>query len=58
MQLKQVKALVTGGVSGLGLATVRHILANGGKCGRRPEGWDGRAAERIAAVIATRFGAG
>ena len=31
MQLKQVKALVTGGVSGLGLATVRHILANGGK---------------------------
>ncbi len=31
MQLKQVKALVTGGVSGLGLATVRHIIANGGK---------------------------
>jgi len=31
MQLKQVKALVTGGVSGLGLAVVRHILANGGK---------------------------
>ena len=31
MQLNQVKALVTGGVSGLGLATVRHIIANGGK---------------------------
>ena len=31
MQLEQVKALVTGGVSGLGLAVVRHILANGGK---------------------------
>jgi NAD(P)-dependent dehydrogenase (short-subunit alcohol dehydrogenase family) len=31
MQLKQVKALVTGGVSGLGLAVVRHILAHGGK---------------------------
>ena len=31
MQLNQVKALVTGGVSGLGLAVTRHILANGGK---------------------------
>ncbi len=31
MQLKQVKALVTGGVSGLGLAVTRHILAGGGK---------------------------
>jgi len=31
MQLNQVKALVTGGVSGLGLAVVRHIIANGGK---------------------------
>jgi len=31
MQLKQVKALVTGGVSGLGLAVVRHILSHGGK---------------------------
>lgn len=31
MQLNQVKALVTGGVSGLGLAVVRHILASGGK---------------------------
>ncbi len=31
MQLNQVKALVTGGVSGLGLAVARHIIANGGK---------------------------
>jgi NAD(P)-dependent dehydrogenase (short-subunit alcohol dehydrogenase family) len=31
MQLKQVKALVTGGVSGLGLAVVRHIITGGGK---------------------------
>jgi len=31
MQLKQVKALVTGGVSGLGLAVTRHSLAGGGK---------------------------
>ena len=31
MQLNQVKALVTGGVSGLGLAVVRHIIAGGGK---------------------------
>ena len=31
MQLSQVKALVTGGVSGLGLAVVRHILDQGGK---------------------------
>jgi NAD(P)-dependent dehydrogenase (short-subunit alcohol dehydrogenase family) len=30
MQLNQVKALVTGGVSGLGLAVSRHILDNGG----------------------------
>jgi NAD(P)-dependent dehydrogenase (short-subunit alcohol dehydrogenase family) len=31
MQLNQVKALVTGGVSGLGLAVVRHVIASGGK---------------------------
>jgi len=31
MQLNQVKALVTGGVSGLGLAVVRHVIANCGK---------------------------
>jgi NAD(P)-dependent dehydrogenase (short-subunit alcohol dehydrogenase family) len=31
MQLNQVKALVTGGVSGLGLAVTKHIIDNGGK---------------------------
>jgi len=31
MKMNQVKALVTGGVSGLGLAVTRHIIANGGK---------------------------
>lgn len=31
MQLSQVKAAVTGGVSGLGLAVVKHLIANGGK---------------------------
>mgnify|MGYP001825084116 FL=1 len=31
MQISQVKALVTGGVSGLGLAVVKHIIANGGQ---------------------------
>lgn len=31
MQLEQVKALVSGGVSGLGLAVVKHITDNGGK---------------------------
>jgi len=31
MHLNQVKALVTGGVSGLGLAVVRHVIAGGGR---------------------------
>jgi NAD(P)-dependent dehydrogenase (short-subunit alcohol dehydrogenase family) len=31
MQLKQVKALVTGGVSGLGLAVARHVISHGGR---------------------------
>jgi NAD(P)-dependent dehydrogenase (short-subunit alcohol dehydrogenase family) len=31
MQLNQVKALVTGGVSGLGLAVAKYIIENGGK---------------------------
>ena len=31
MKLNQVKALVTGGASGLGLGVARHIIANGGK---------------------------
>jgi UDP-N-acetylglucosamine 2-epimerase (non-hydrolysing) len=36
------------------LAAVEDILATGGKRGRRPELWDGHAAERIAAVLAKR----
>ncbi|MEO5700967.1 MAG: UDP-N-acetylglucosamine 2-epimerase (non-hydrolyzing) [Casimicrobiaceae bacterium] len=32
---------------------VDEILANGGKGGRIPEGWDGKAAERIAVDLAT-----
>ncbi|HQY82514.1 MAG TPA: SDR family NAD(P)-dependent oxidoreductase, partial [Thermomonas sp.] len=31
MQLASVRAVVTGGVSGLGLAVGRHLVANGGK---------------------------
>jgi len=31
MQLQDVRAIVTGGASGLGEATVRHIVASGGK---------------------------
>ncbi|HZP88631.1 MAG TPA: UDP-N-acetylglucosamine 2-epimerase (non-hydrolyzing) [Burkholderiales bacterium] len=33
------------------IAAVQEILAGGGKRGRIPEGWDGRAAERIAADL-------
>ena len=40
------------------LAAVEETLASGGKRGRRPELWDGRAAERIAAVLAQRFSQG
>ncbi len=32
------------------------ILASGGKRGRIPELWDGRAAERAAAVLAAELG--
>ena len=31
MQLDQVKAVVTGGVSGLGYAVAEHLVARGGK---------------------------
>jgi UDP-N-acetylglucosamine 2-epimerase (non-hydrolysing) len=34
------------------LAVVQEVLGNGGKRGRVPEGWDGHAAERIAAHFA------
>ena len=31
MQLDSIRAIVTGGVSGLGLAVARHLVAHGGK---------------------------
>jgi NAD(P)-dependent dehydrogenase (short-subunit alcohol dehydrogenase family) len=31
MQLEQVKAVITGGASGLGLAVARHLIASGGR---------------------------
>ena len=31
MQLQSVRAIITGGVSGLGLAVAQHLVANGGK---------------------------
>jgi NAD(P)-dependent dehydrogenase (short-subunit alcohol dehydrogenase family) len=31
MQLQSVRAIITGGVSGLGLAVAQHLIANGGK---------------------------
>lgn len=37
------------------LTTFRDTLATGGKAGRRPALWDGRAAERIAEVLANRL---
>jgi UDP-N-acetylglucosamine 2-epimerase (non-hydrolysing) len=40
------------------LAAADRVLADGGKRGRRPELWDGRAAERIAEVLAARLRAG
>jgi UDP-N-acetylglucosamine 2-epimerase (non-hydrolysing) len=33
------------------LAAAREVLQTGGKAGRVPELWDGRAAERIIGVI-------
>jgi UDP-N-acetylglucosamine 2-epimerase (non-hydrolysing) len=37
------------------LAAAERVIATGGKRGRRPELWDGRAAERIAEVLAARL---
>ena len=31
MQLSDIRALVTGGVSGLGFAVAKHLVAHGGK---------------------------
>jgi NAD(P)-dependent dehydrogenase (short-subunit alcohol dehydrogenase family) len=56
MQLNEVKALVTGGVSGLGLGVVRHIIASGGKAVMldiNDEAGAGAEAETGAAYIRT-----
>lgn len=37
------------------MAAFRDVVATGGKRGRRPELWDGRAAERIAAILSDRL---
>ncbi|MFD2234023.1 non-hydrolyzing UDP-N-acetylglucosamine 2-epimerase [Phaeospirillum tilakii] len=37
------------------LAACREVLATGGKAGRQPELWDGKAGERIAALLAERL---
>ena len=36
MQLDQIKAVVTGGVSGLGFAVAKFLVANGGNVARAP----------------------
>ena len=40
------------------VAEVERIVRGGGKTGRVPALWDGRAAERVLAVLAARFGLG
>lgn len=37
------------------VAEVRRVLRDGGKQGRRPELWDGHAAERIAKILVSRL---
>jgi UDP-N-acetylglucosamine 2-epimerase (non-hydrolysing) len=37
------------------LGAVNDVLATGGKAGRRPALWDGKAAHRIAALLAQTF---
>jgi UDP-N-acetylglucosamine 2-epimerase (non-hydrolysing) len=41
--------------AGVIMAAFRDVLATGGKAGRQPEYWDGKAGERIAAVLAERL---
>jgi UDP-N-acetylglucosamine 2-epimerase (non-hydrolysing) len=38
------------------VAEARRVLAGGGKTGRRPHLWDGKAAERIAQQLASALG--
>ena len=38
------------------VAEARKVLAGKGKQGRRPQLWDGKAAERIVAILATELG--
>ena len=38
--------------------SVADVLETGGKAGRSPELWDGKAAERIAAIISQQFSKG
>ena len=38
------------------VAEVRKVLAGNGKQGRRPQLWDGKAAERIVAILAAELG--
>lgn len=50
--VEQGTNLLTGRDRALILGAVDEVLAGGGKRGRQPEFWDGRAAERIAAIVA------
>ncbi len=52
MQLSNVRAIVTGGVSGLGLAVARHLVAHGGKAALFDVNED-KGAEAVAELGAT-----
>ena len=47
--------ILVGTDSGAILAAFHDVMTTGGKVGKIPEFWDGRAAERIAAVLAERL---
>ena len=49
MQLSDIRAIVTGGVSGLGLAVAEHLVARGGKVALFDVN-DGKGAEAVAAL--------
>jgi UDP-N-acetylglucosamine 2-epimerase (non-hydrolysing) len=50
--IEQGTNVLAGRDRGLILGAVDEVLAGGGKRGRQPEFWDGRAAERIAGIMA------